>query len=118
LNKAERAAALGVSERHVTRIEAGEVAVNTDRLVAIAQATDVPLAFLTDGFTPEDPTVPERVEALEHQYATLRAEIAEARTTVAEALADQGALLAQHTREIEALQAANRQPGQAEGSGQ
>jgi transcriptional regulator with XRE-family HTH domain len=81
LSKSARAKALGVSARQVTRIEAGEASVNPDRLAAIARATGVPRGFLEDGFAPDEPTVPERLEATEHQVGTVRDEIKELRET-------------------------------------
>jgi hypothetical protein len=44
---------------------------NEDEAARIAHATGVPLAFLLHGFGQEAPALVERVEALEHQMATL-----------------------------------------------
>jgi transcriptional regulator with XRE-family HTH domain len=115
LSKSDRAAALGVSERQVTRIEAGEVAVNLDRLEAIAQATGVPLSFLREGFTEDEPALGERVEALEHQLLALQPN--EARRLVAEAVGGLAEQVAQLQRELEALRAEDRRQRRAPGSG-
>ncbi len=42
-----------------------------EELETIADACEVPRSFLLDGFTPDDPSLPERVEALERQLKVL-----------------------------------------------
>ena len=118
LSKTERAQALGVSVRQATRIESGQAGIPDGRLEQIAQVTGVPLSFLVDGFVNDAPSAGERIEALEHQYAALRAEIAEARTAAVEALAAQASTIARHSREIAALRADRRRREQAAGNDQ
>jgi transcriptional regulator with XRE-family HTH domain len=71
MDKAQRAEVLGVSPRHVTRIESGEVAVDRDKLPAVAAATGVPESFFTEGWPDEGPSTSERLERVEHLYATI-----------------------------------------------
>lgn len=75
LSKQRRADALGVGVRHVSRYESGETPVPSERLEAVVDATSVPRWFLEHGFTaqpqPEEPTVTERLEALERKVETL-----------------------------------------------
>jgi len=44
---------------------------NEMELALVADACDVPMSFLLEGFQPEDPTVAERVEALERKVDLL-----------------------------------------------
>lgn len=75
LSKKARAAALGVGERHVHRIESAEVELDPRRLPGVIEATGVPAWFFETGFsTPpetEEPSVAEKVEALEEQMRTV-----------------------------------------------
>ena len=91
---------------------------DSDELEQIAGFTGVPVSFLLDGWPSEAPSAAERLEALEHQYQALIAQIGEARRSAAEALAEQAQTVAQHTRAIEELQAARHRRGQAAGNDQ
>lgn len=119
MTKAERAEVLGVSQRQVTRILSGEVAVDPYKLPAVAAATGVPESFFEEDWLNGSPSTPERVEALEHQYATLHAlvtEAADSREALADALTETNLVLARHTREIAALRADRRRRGQGGGT--
>jgi transcriptional regulator with XRE-family HTH domain len=113
---------LGISKATVARIVSTSKprGANHDELERIAGFTNVPLAFLLEGWPDGSPSTPERVEALEHQYATLAAQLAEAagsRESLAAALTEVNVALARHTREIAALAAERRRRGPGAGSG-
>jgi transcriptional regulator with XRE-family HTH domain len=86
----DRAALLGVSARHLSRIQgdAGGFEVDDDLLADLAEQTGAPSWFLRHGFTvapqPEEPTLAERVEALENKLDALLRE--RSKTTPADAL--------------------------------
>lgn len=71
---------VGISSATIARI----VSPSTPRgvrgeaeLDLIAQATGVPIGFLINGWPLEEPTLIERVEALEHQLGSVRGELSE-----------------------------------------
>jgi transcriptional regulator with XRE-family HTH domain len=112
---------LGISRATVARIVSTSKprGANHEELERIAGFTNVPLGFLTDGWPDESPSTPERLEALEHQYATLKAQLAvegEARAALADAVNVLQPVIAQHTREIAALAAGRRRGGPGEGT--
>lgn len=108
LKKAERAAALGVSARTVTRIESGEVDVDTDRLEAISLSTGVPESFLRHGFHKEEPGLGERVEALENRNAALQDSVTQLRSRLETGLAASAGGMAQLQRELRELRDRDR----------
>lgn len=118
LSKTERAQVLGVSPRTVTRYENGQSDIDPRLLSAISEATGVPEAFFAYGWSQEDPTAVERVEALEHQLAAIRQSIEASRAEAAEAFGELGGKVAQHTREISELRGEGLREIREEGSGQ
>ena len=68
----EVAAALGVSDTTVSRMQAGTAAIDERQWLALADACDVPPEFMELGFDPlATGSVSERVEALERQLGTV-----------------------------------------------
>ena len=73
--KAERARILGVALRTVSRWESAETKIPSEAWPLVADATGVPAWFIESGFAippqPEEPTLAERVDALEMQISAL-----------------------------------------------
>jgi transcriptional regulator with XRE-family HTH domain len=83
LDKDDRAEVLGVSPRTVTRYQTIGVALSPSQRERVIEATGVPAWFLDSGFEappePEEPTVRERVEALEAKIDGFLRAVREAR---------------------------------------
>jgi len=58
MSQPELAAKLGVGEQTVKRREYGTAPVSTEALMALAQATGVPLAWIVEGFSDEQVNQP------------------------------------------------------------
>jgi transcriptional regulator with XRE-family HTH domain len=119
----EIAELLGISDSTYKRIEGDPHHYKGQKregfLTNVSRLTKVPVSFFEHGWAGE-PALNERVEALEHQYATLAARLAveaEARGALADSLSVLQPVIAQHTRAIEALAADRRRGGPGEGSG-
>ena len=78
---------------------------STDELIQMAAAAGVPEYFAVDGFRPP---LYARVAALEHQQSLILETVDASRTAAAEAFAEQAGKVAEHTRAIEELRAADR----------
>lgn len=105
LSRPGRAKALGVGPRHVTRYESGETPVPMERWEGVIEATGVPAWFFDTGFEvppePVEPTVAERVEALEGKLDTLRpADVAERLTALRAAVLELAAGNLEQTRRL------------------
>jgi transcriptional regulator with XRE-family HTH domain len=100
---------LDISKHTVARIVSGTNprGADTDELEKIADFTKVPLEFLREGFTGEQPGVPDRLEALEHQYTALRSELHKE----VQVLRDERVELAANIRRLEQALAANTRMG-------
>lgn len=79
----EFAERLGVARRTIGRLKSGAAPVDLERRGRIAEACGVPQWFMATGFAaapePEDPTLAERVEALEGRLGTIESLLADVR---------------------------------------
>jgi transcriptional regulator with XRE-family HTH domain len=107
MDKAQRAEVLGVSPRQVTRLLTGEVPLDPYKLPAVAQATGVPESFFEEGWPDESPSTPERLERVEHLYATLNGRLEQEAERRRETLTE----LSSDIRKLEQALAASTRPG-------
>lgn len=111
---------LGISDSTYKRIEANRQHYNSAKretfLARMAKITRVPETFFEYGWQSGEPTGDERLEAVEHQLAALRADLKEAKAEAAKGIGALSVTVARHTRAIAELRAAHRRRPPGAGS--